>query len=67
MNHLSESQILRQISQNEQSILEAQRKAQSLANENTRLRAALNRRRNESLLSGFPVGHIAVIVSGGVR
>lgn len=67
MNGLSEAQILRQISDNELAILEAQRKAQSLANENTRLRAALNRRRNESLLSGFPVGHIAVVIGGGIR
>lgn len=65
--HMTSDEIARLLASNERAILEAQRKAQQLTEENLHLRVALNRRQTGSIYGGFPVGHIIAIVAGSKR
>lgn len=58
---MTDKELVQLISSNERAILACQAQANKLAIENQQLRNILNRR---SMLKGFPVGGIAVIVGG---
>lgn len=58
---MTDKELVQLISSNERAILACQAQANKLAIENQQLRRALNQR---SMLKGFPVGQMVVIVGG---